>query len=592
MSVLHKLKGYLRAAPILVLFFVSAGLSFWGSQQIPEPTVNYLLTQDYVTQAELWKRRVLAHLQDGVTPFKTASLTEEEKNYLTQVPEASDVYRLKLFDASGRVFWSSRSEDIGTVNTKPYFAEVLAKGQVFTKRTEKNPSEIDDLEIHALNTSIQEMHIVYEVYVPINDNGVFVGALESYTDATTLHHLTKRRIEIAFVAVASILTLMLTVTAWVFLSASRHQVRIANRQTAEEREFVEKQMQLAREVQLLGDLNEWLQSSQSLSELFDMVARFMRHLLPDAEGSIYVYSNSRDVLDGSAAWNGGVYKPHIHPEDCWGLRRGRTYEYGRHEVNFCCEHAEPHDGRPYYCFPILAHGETVGLMHLRRCEAASNKEFYKCKKLAQMCAEQISMAIANVRMRDQLQEQSTRDPLTGLFNRRYMLDRLRRLLNAAKAKGEKVYMIYLDVDHFKKFNDNHGHDAGDNVLSEVANCLQDACDGEDVACRMGGEEFMLIWPGADLKTVETRANKLREKVEEMRVLYQEKHLPTVTLSAGVACYPDDERDIQALLRQADEAFYAAKDGGRNQVRIFGAKQAKLPAAKPKPLPPSSSMAAE
>ena len=132
MSVMHKLKGYLRAAPILVLFFVSAGLSFWGSQQIPEPTVNYLLTQDYVTQAELWKRRVLAHLQDGVTPFKTASLTEEEKNYLTQVPEASDVYRLKLFDASGRVFWSSRSEDIGTVNTKPYFAEVLAKGQVFT----------------------------------------------------------------------------------------------------------------------------------------------------------------------------------------------------------------------------------------------------------------------------------------------------------------------------------------------------------------------------------------------------------------------------------------------------------------------------
>ena len=103
---------------------------------------------------------------------------------------------------------------------------------------------------------------------------------------------------------------------------------------------------------------------------------------------------------------------------------------------------------------------------------------------------------------------------------------------------------------------------------------------------------MLIWPGTDLKTVEARANKLREKVEETRVLYQEKHLPTVTISAGVACYPDDERDIQALLRQADEALYAAKDRGRNQVRIYGEKQTKLPTAKPKPLPPTSPMAAE
>ncbi|WP_370231282.1 diguanylate cyclase [Cognatishimia sp.] len=591
MTVLQKLKGYLRAAPILALFSVSSGLSYWGSLTIPEPTVNYLLTQDYVTQAELWKRRVLAHLKDGVTPFQSAELSQSEQDYLEQVPEASDVYRLKLFDAKGRVFWSSRPEDIGKTNSEPYFTNVIAAGGIYTKRTEKDPGEIDDLAIHALNTSIQEKHIVYEVYVPISNNGLFVGALEFYTDATTLHHLTMRRIEIDFVAVAALLTLMLTGTAWVFLSASRHQVRVANRQTAEEREFVEKQMQLAREVQLLGDLNEWLQSSQSLQELFDMVARFMGHLLPDAEGSLYVYSNSRDVLDGCTAWNGGDYKPHIHPEDCWGLRRGRTYEYGRNEVNFCCSHAEPHDERPYYCFPILAHGETVGLMHLRRREGSSNANFYQCKKLAQMCAEQVSMAIANVRMRDQLQEQSTRDPLTGLFNRRYMLDRLRRLLNAASAKGEKVHLIYLDVDHFKKFNDDHGHDAGDVVLGQVATCLQEACDGDDVACRMGGEEFMLIWPASDQASVTARADVLRKKIEALRVPYQEKHLPTVTISAGIACFPDHERDIQTLLRLADEALYAAKDGGRNQVHVYGAHDRKTVAVKSKPLPPSS-LAAE
>ena len=592
MWVLEKLRSGLRAAPVAVLFVASVGLSYWGYLQLPPRAVNYLLSHDYVTQAELWKRRVLAHFDDVARPFTEAQLSLDEINYLKRVPDASDIYRIKLFDLDGTIIWSSRNREIGSVNDKAYFKEVVANGHTYVQREEKDAKEIDGLAIHSLFTNMDEKHIVYEVYVPVLERGTVVGAIEFYTNATTLHQLTLRRMQIAFAAVAGIITLSLTITAWISSRASQYQVKMAKRQTAEEREFVEKQMQLAREVQLLGDLNEWLQSSQSLGELFDMVARFMSHLLPDAEGSIYVYSNSRDVLDGCAAWNGGEYKPHIHPEDCWGLRRGRTYEFGRHEVNFCCDHAEPHDDRPYYCFPILAHGETVGLMNLRRRKTSSNKDFYKCKKLAQMCAEQISMAIANVRMRDQLQEQSTRDPLTGLFNRRYMLDRLRRLLNAAKAKGEKVYMIYLDVDHFKKFNDNHGHDAGDNVLSEVASCLQDACDGEDVACRMGGEEFMLIWPGSDLKTVEARANKLREKVEAMRVLYQEKHLPTVTISAGVACFPDNERDIQALLRQADEALYAAKDGGRNQVRIYGETQAKLPATKPKPVSPSSSMAAE
>jgi diguanylate cyclase (GGDEF)-like protein len=172
-----------------------------------------------------------------------------------------------------------------------------------------------------------------------------------------------------------------------------------------------------------------------------------------------------------------------------------------------------------------------------------------------------------------------------------MLDRLRRLMSAAKSKSEKIYMVYLDVDHFKKFNDNHGHDAGDIVLAQVANALQDTCDGDDIACRMGGEEFMLIWPGGDLKSAEARANTLREKIEALSVPYQEKQLPKVTISAGIACFPDDERDIQALLRQADEALYAAKDGGRNRVCVYGSKAAK-PSPGPKALPDASSMAAE
>ncbi len=317
---------------------------------------------------------------------------------------------------------------------------------------------------------------------------------------------------------------------------------------------------------MLGELNEWLQSSRSLEELFDMVARFMTHILPDAEGSVYVYSNSRDVLEGCASWNGGAHKDHIHPEECWGLRRGRTYEYGASEIDFVCEHAEPHDGRNYYCFPILAHGETVGLMHLRSA-ADKSDEFKTSRKLAQMCAEQISMAIANVQMRDQLHDQSVRDPLTGLFNRRHMSETLRKLINASQNTGKNLSVIAVDVDHFKKFNDNHGHDAGDMVLRAVGAVMEQACDGDDVACRPGGEEFTLIVSGHSQEDVITKAELLRQSVEAVVVRYGEKSLPCITISLGVAHYPAHGSMPQDLLRASDDALYEAKAKGRNQVCI-------------------------
>jgi diguanylate cyclase (GGDEF)-like protein len=338
---------------------------------------------------------------------------------------------------------------------------------------------------------------------------------------------------------------------------------------------MDEQLRLAREVKLLGELNEWLQSSRSLDELFDMVSKFMTHILPNAEGSVYVYSNSRDVLDGWASWNGGDHKDHIHPDSCWGLRRGRVYEYGSGEVTFVCEHAEPHDGRPYFCFPILAHGETVGLMHLR-AHSADCENFAANKKLARMCAEQISMAISNVQMRDQLHDQSVRDPLTGLFNRRHMTDSLRKGISRCQSQGSRLSLIAIDVDHFKKFNDNHGHDAGDMVLRAVGSVLEQACDGDEVACRPGGEEFTLILPDTTPEDALTRAELVRQAVEEVTVRYGEKALPRVTISIGVSHYPSHGTMPQDLMRAADEALYEAKARGRNQVYVANQNDSVIP----------------
>ena len=333
---------------------------------------------------------------------------------------------------------------------------------------------------------------------------------------------------------------------------------------------------LNRETRLLSDLNEWLQSCNSLGELYQMVSEFLGRLIPTCAGCLYIYANSRDVLESAKAWNGGKLMPAMHPDDCWGLRRGRPYTFGENEIDFLCAHVDPSTSHEYCCIPILAHGETIGLLHLESGrddwpddEKPSKQANFEQRRLGLVCAEQISLAIANVKLRDQLRDQSIRDVLTGLFNRRYMLETCRREFSRATRAAQSVSVLSIDVDHFKKYNDNHGHDAGDLVLRAVANCLENLFRNEDIPCRFGGEEFVVILPGSDAAQAVRRAEQLRSRIESLVVRYLEKNLPRVTVSIGVAVFPDAGDNPQAVLKVADEALYRAKEKGRNRVELSG-----------------------
>ncbi|MBV8132450.1 MAG: diguanylate cyclase [Alphaproteobacteria bacterium] len=337
---------------------------------------------------------------------------------------------------------------------------------------------------------------------------------------------------------------------------------------------------LNRETRLLADLNEWLQSCNSLGELYQMVAEFLGRLLPACGGSLYIYANSRDMLESARAWNGANMTAGMHPEDCWGLRRGRPYTYGENEIGFLCAHVDRSVSREYCCIPILAHGETIGLLHLEfGREDGSNgaqrgKEVIaEQRRLGLICAEQISLAIANVKLRDELRDQSIRDALTGLYNRRYMMETCSREFSRAARAGQQVSVLSLDIDHFKKYNDNHGHDAGDIVLRAVGSCLESLFRNEDVPCRFGGEEFVVLLPGADAADAARRAEQLRSRVEALVVRYLEKSLPTITVSIGVAGFPENGDYPEAVLKAADEALYRAKEGGRNRVELSRAPTA-------------------
>ncbi|MEM6498087.1 MAG: diguanylate cyclase [Pseudomonadota bacterium] len=339
-----------------------------------------------------------------------------------------------------------------------------------------------------------------------------------------------------------------------------------------------------REMLLLSELDEWLQSCQSLAELFQIVTSFMSRLLPNTAGELYIYSNSRDVLDGSCHWNCDGTVDHIQPEACWSLRRGRPYEYGSGTISMKCSHLDHLCGDEselsYLCLPIVAHGDTVGLLHIRfdvnGSPCCDDNQFDDVRRFAMQCAEHISLAIANVKLRDELRDQSTRDALTGLFNRRYFLEGMRSEIARAQRNENEFGLISFDADNFKVFNDNHGHDAGDVVLREVADCMRALFSENEVLSRFGGEEFSILLPGATAAETFEAADRLRAAVGALNINYGGKRLPTITISGGVASYPADGKFVQDMLNVADRALYRAKAEGRDKM----CKSSDLPQALP------------
>lgn len=321
----------------------------------------------------------------------------------------------------------------------------------------------------------------------------------------------------------------------------------------------------------LSELSEWLQQAKSEAELYEMISSVLGRLMPECRGSLFIYANSRDVLEVATEWNGQSRTASIHPDDCWSLRRGHAYVHGTSEIEFHCDHV--HDGinDNYCCIPIVAHGDTVGLLHLEyKLDASETSDearsrFADRARLGLACAEHLSIAIANMKLREGLRDQSVRDVLTGLNNRRYLLEMARRELLRAERNKSPVSVVTLDVDHFKSFNDNHGHDAGDAVLRHVGEILRSLFAGDAVPCRFGGEEFVVLLPNTDMEGAAIRAEELRARIEALTIRYAEGHLPRVTISAGVASFPDAGGNFTELLRVADDALYRAKQNGRNRV---------------------------
>jgi len=300
-----------------------------------------------------------------------------------------------------------------------------------------------------------------------------------------------------------------------------------------------------------------------------VLARAMPKLLPGVAGTLFLLRDDDNQLDRQAQWGTPSDQPPVIDIDtCWALRHRARYRTAGHGEPACAHYRTPAgDEAGRLCIPLVTHDELLGMLHLEGL--ATGPEQDEQERLAVTVAEQFALALGNARLRESLRRQSVLDPLTGLFNRRHFDAALKRELARARRKNVPVSLVLVDIDHFKRVNDDYGHAVGDAVLRTIAQQLRQGIREGDIACRYGGEELVLLLPECTAADACARAEAIRGALESATPNPEGDGPERITASFGVASYPVHAQDAESLFWATDKALYRAKQAGRNRV-LMGA----------------------
>ncbi|RZL10637.1 MAG: sensor domain-containing diguanylate cyclase [Rubrivivax sp.] len=317
---------------------------------------------------------------------------------------------------------------------------------------------------------------------------------------------------------------------------------------------------------VLQETSDMLNSAEDVTEAFEIVRRAADAVFPGWSGALSAV-RSHGGLSQVGQWG----KPpgqdtDFDLKDCWGLRRGKPHGYLSEQRQIRCNHIHVTPDvplLPYVCVPMSANGETVGALHLFADQPTSEDEVLEVEARAERFAETLKLAMSNLRLRAWLRDQATRDGLTGLYNRRLLDERLPIEIKRSQRDQMPASLAMIDVDHFKRFNDEFGHDAGDHVLKTIGELLMDRVRVYDLACRYGGEEMVLLMPSCQMEDAALKLETIRRDIANLQLNMHGRALPPVTVSIGLAFTTGGT--AESLLRRADEALYAAKRQGRNRL---------------------------
>ncbi|MFM6932934.1 MAG: diguanylate cyclase [Novosphingobium sp.] len=317
-------------------------------------------------------------------------------------------------------------------------------------------------------------------------------------------------------------------------------------------------------------MTDMLQSADNYEDATAVLQASSLRLLPQFGAALYVFNNSRDRLDLAGSWNmpGDYYVAEtLAPANCWALKRGKPHINDPQTGTLCCSHHASKVGTVE--IPMMARGVVHGLFVIA-CDAPDAFiRLLDVRRLGRALADSMSLALSNISLREKLRTQSMRDPLTGLYNRRYMEDALERYLSLAERSGNATSVLMIDLDDFKKLNDDHGHAKGDAVLRDVAGQMVGALRPSDVVCRYGGEEFLIILPNCPMEDAAIKAELIRSRIESLT----EAHQARVSASIGLAAVPTTSTTASDLIPLADAALFRAKRAGKNRVEQASSRAA-------------------
>ncbi|WP_028109296.1 diguanylate cyclase [Ferrimonas futtsuensis] len=495
-----------------------------------------LVFESQIRQMHQARLQQLAQLGAGLVLHAESSETGLRSGALAQLLEGSQA-RLQILDETGRILVDSRGERGGRVAaSSPELRQAMASGIGAALRHEASLGEVYFL---ALSLSQGDQIRLVRVSEP---NAVLTGAL------MTLRF---------WVLLTWMLGLFVVLTFWRWLRLTLENGR-RDAAASQEVQVVARTRDLAM-LQRLGSLMSACTTVDAACRVMEPIAE---QLLPGARGSIALIRSARG-LKMVTHWGGGWPGPReFGSEECWALLKGNTHLSCDEGIEILCEHQTQPGSQ--LCIPLLAQGEALGVLSLMFTDEV---QMLAGRAVAESMAEQVGLALANIRLRDNLKDQAIRDPLSGLFNRRHMMEFLETQLALSERRQEPLSMLMLDIDHFKKFNDTFGHDSGDFVIQRVAKELTEQVRKSDLVCRYGGEELAVICPDTDATGALDLANKLITAIAALELNHNGQALGRVTLSAGVSCTSGNPVTLELLMKMADEALYSAKQKGRNRVEV-------------------------
>ena len=329
------------------------------------------------------------------------------------------------------------------------------------------------------------------------------------------------------------------------------------------------QQQRAERIRAVQEMGNLLIFAHERAEIFTIAVRYANRIIPFSSGAIYACGNNS--LEHVRGW-GILAKDTLTIPDgytCWAMRQGKLYTetFAFPEQSLC---PRTKDCRRTLCVPILTPKGVWGILYFRQDHTAppfehiSDLEYAELENLAKTIADNIGLHLHSLSLKEQLTLESINDPLTGIFNRRGLLKSVEegKLLQNSQIPFS---ILIFDIDNFKSFNDNFGHSVGDTALVSVVKRVNGLIRREDIFCRYGGEEFLLILKETGKASAMIRAESIRNSIEQQILHLGSRHFDDLTISIGVATFPEDASNYDALIKHADAALYKAKSLGRNRV---------------------------